>query len=192
MRRFLVIAVFAFASVAMAQEHAAEAGGKRETPEPSIYLKWANFAILAAGLGYLMSKTLPKIFADRTAEIQANINEAQKVKSEAEARAAQMEARLKALGADIEAFRTQAASDMKHEGERIRQETAEQIKKVEQHAALEIESAGQLAQRELRRYSADLALKLAEERIRARLDASVDAALVDGFVDAMGRQGSKN
>jgi hypothetical protein len=37
-----------------------------------------------------------------------------------------------------------------------------------------------------------LALKLAEDRVRAKLDSTSEAALVDGFVAELGRQGSKN
>lgn len=203
MKRLLVIALFAFTFTIMGQEppgepksgeptHAEGATGEHEKAEPDIMWKWINFGILAVGLGYLMAKYLPQVFTDRTAEIQKNITEAQQVKREAEARAAQMDARLKTLAADIETFRTKAAREMKEEGERIRQETAAQIKKVEQHSALEIEGAGKIAQRELVRFSADLALKLAEERVLARLDSSREANLVDGFVEALGRQGSKN
>jgi len=81
---------------------------------------------------------------------------------------------------------------MAHEGERIRLETAAHIKRIESQASVEIESAGKIARRELRQYSAELALKLAEDRVRAKLDSSSEAALVDGFVAELGRQGSKN
>jgi F-type H+-transporting ATPase subunit b len=189
-KKFLVIALFAFTMTLMGQE--AGEHGAVEAAEPSIVWVWVNFVILAGALGYLAVKHLPKIFADRSSEIQKNITEAQQVKRDAEARAAQMEARLKALGADIETFRKQAATEMQQEGERIRQETVAQIKKVEQQAALEIESAGKAATRELRKYSAELALKLAEERVRARLDASSESALVERFVKELGSAGSKN
>ena len=201
MKRLLVIALFAFATALIGQEpakeagepeHAVEAAGEDEAEEPSIMWKWINFAILAGGLGYLMAKILPTVFANRTAEIQKNITEAQQTKREAEARAAQMEARLKALSADIETFRTQAAAEMQQEGERIRQDTVAQIKKVEQQAGQEIEAAGKTATRELRRYSAELALKLAEDRVRARMDAASESTLVDRFVKDLERQGSKN
>ena len=50
---------------------------KQETAEPSKIWQWANFAILAALLGYGIAKTLPAIFRDRTSEIQAR-HEAQR------------------------------------------------------------------------------------------------------------------
>ena len=196
MKRFLLVAVLAAGTTLFAQEGAehAEHGGEEAKGELVVpdSLKWANFAILAIGLGYMLMKLLPKNFAERTAAIQKDITEAQAVKRDAEARAAKVEAQVKSLGADIENFRKESAKEMAHEGERIRQETAAHVQRIGEHAALEIESAGKIARRELRQFSADLALKLAEDRLRAKLDGATDSALVDGFVADLGRQGSKN
>lgn len=204
LKRLLLLAVFAAGTVVYAQEENPHGGAeatseeaikeaeeheKEEAREP---WKWANFALLAVGLGIMLGKMLPKNFAARTAAIQKDIKEAQALKADAEKRAAAVEARVAALGSDIEKFRLEAAKDMAHEGERIRQETAAHIKRVEEQSALEIESAGKLAKRELKQYSAELALKLAEERVRARMDANAEAGLVDSFVAELGRQGSNN
>jgi F-type H+-transporting ATPase subunit b len=161
--------------------------------------KWANFAILAAGLGYLISKHLPPFFVSRTKSIQKDIAEAQQTKREAEKRAAAMEARLSALGAEIERFRVEARAEMEQESARIREETGKQIEKLQQQAEQEIESAGKTARRELKVYAAELALQLAEERIRTRLDAAVEAGLVEDFIHDLngrntltGQEGSRN
>ena len=196
------MAVFACATFmlpsALAQEDAQEGKAEGQAAEhaageePSMLLKVINFGILAVGLFLIGRKAVPAMFRARTEEIQKDIAAAQQTKREADLRAAQMEARLKALGADIESFRQQAAEDMRHEGERLRQETVAQIQRIEEQAAQEIESAGKTARRELRQYAGELALRLAEERVRARLDANTEAALVEGFVAELGRQGSKN
>ena len=193
MRRVLLIALLA-AGTSVAQEptkveskdHAAPAG------DPLILWKWANFAILALGLGYLMAKSLPAFFNSRTASIQKGIAEAQQVKRDAEQRAAATDARVSALGADIEKFRTEASAQMQREGERIQQETERQIAKLKEQAAQEIESAGKVARRELKTYAAQLALELAEQRIRGRLDPTTEAGLIDRFVGDLKRQGSRN
>ena len=90
------------------------------------------------------------------------------MKMDAERRSAEMDARLNALGADIEKFRTQSAAEMQQEGDRISRETAAQIKKIEQQATVEIESVGKTARRQLKEYAGELALGLAEERLRGR------------------------
>ena len=153
--------------------------------------KWANFGILAIALGYGMAKGLPPLFRSRTKEIQQGISEAQQMKQDAEKRSAEMDARLSALGADIEKFRTQSAAEMQQEGDRITRETAAQIKKIEQQAAVELESVGKTARRQLKEYAGELAMGLAEERLRARIDSAAESALVDDFVRDLERQASQ-
>ena len=180
-----LVLLIGFAVSAAAQE-------ATEKNEPGIGWKWANFAILAAGLGVLISKHLPPFFRSRTEDIQKGISEAQRMKRDAEKRAAEMDTRMSALGAEIETFRTQAHAEMEQEGDRIRRESARQIERLQQQAELEIESAGKAARRELRTFAAGLALDLAEQRVKARLDANIETALVDGFVQDLRNQGSKN
>ncbi|HEY1756632.1 MAG TPA: ATP synthase F0 subunit B [Bryobacteraceae bacterium] len=179
---FLLASVICFAQ---------EAPGA-ESSEPGMIWKVVNFAILAAFLGYLLVKNLPPFFISRTASIQKEITEAQKLKKESEERAAAILKRVSTLAADIEAFRVQAHSEMEREGQRIRDEAVIHIQKLNTQAQSEIESAGKTARRELRAYAADLALDLAGQRIRTRLDAGTEAGLVDRFVGDLQRQESKN
>lgn len=195
MRRWLLIPLFAIGTV-LAQEAAEHKTGE-PAGNPDELWKWANFGILAVGLGYLMAKNLPPLFTSRTKEIQKGISESQQMKQDAERRAAEMDARLAALGADIEKFRVESGAEMRREGERIARETAAQIRKIEDQAAVEIDTAGKTARRQLKEYAAKLALGLAEERLRARMDNATESALVDNFVRDLERQntqstGSKN
>lgn len=172
--------------------YAQEKGETVITRDEWIAWKWANFVILAGFLGYLLNKQLPPLFKSRTADIQKDITEAQQQKQAAEKRAAEMDARLSTLGAQIEKFRAESKIEMGQESARIRQETAKQIEKLQKQAEQEIESAGNLASRELSAYAAKLALDLAEQRIRTRLDAGTEAGLVDDFMKDLQHQGSKN
>ncbi len=187
-RALLVFMLLAGANSIYAQAKADEHAEKKDM----LVWQWANFVILAAGAGYLLGKHMPTFFRTRSADIQKDITEAQRQKADAEKRAAEMDARLKSLAADIETFRSQAKAEMEQEGQRIRQDTAQQIEKLQKQAEQEIESKGNLAGRELREYAAKLALDLAEQRIRTRLDAGTEAALVDDFTKDLQQQGSKN
>ena len=184
MKRALILVILSAATLAAADAE----GGASDTF--SLW-RWANFAILAFALGYVMVKFLPPLFTSRTLEIQKGISEAQQMKLDAERRSAEMDARLNALGADIEKFRTQSAAEMQQEGERIGRETAAQIKKIEQQAAVELESVAKTARRQLKEYAGELALGLAEERLRARIDGATESALVDDFVRDLQRQASQ-
>ena len=186
MRRLLFVFVLA-AGLCFAQEATSE---KHE--EDLTLWRWANFALLAGGLGYLLAKQMPALFRSRTEEIQKGIAEAQKLKQEAEARYAEVEKRLAQFGADMEAFRVKAKWEMEQEGKRILDETAAQAKKLEAQAAAEIESAGKLARAKLKEYAADLALDLATQRIKGRMDSGASAGLVDNFIRDLKGAGSKN
>ena len=184
MKRLVLLALFAGMTV-WAQESNGEADSVSGW-------RWANFVLLAVVLGFLVRKHIPPAFRARSSEIQKGIAEAQALKAGAEKRAAQIDARMKSLGTEIETLRTQSKAEMQMEGERIQRETVAVLKKLEDQAALEIESAGKLAQRELKQFAAGLALDLAERRIRARMDGSTEAALVDRFARDLNTQGAKN
>jgi F-type H+-transporting ATPase subunit b len=189
MKRLLLIPLFAIATLVAQEPAEHKESGQAQNSEAM--WKWANFGILAIGLGYGMAKALPPLFRSRTKEIQQGISEAQQMKQDAEKRSAEMDARLNSLGADIEKFRTQSAAEMQQEGDRISRETAAQIKKIEQQAAVEIESVGKTARRQLKEYAAELALGLAEERLRGQMDNARESALVDDFVRDLERQSSQ-
>ena len=191
MRKLLIIGLFALLP-AFAQE-----GGKSEAKEAPdetlVLLKWANFIILAGGLGYLAKKHLAPIFRDKSEEIRKGIADAQALKADADKKIAEIERRVNSLGTEIEKFRTEHAAEMKIEGERIRQETAAAIAKAEQQAAFEVESAGKLARKELKEYAANLAVDQAEQRLRAQLNgSSTEGTLIDNFISDLAQRGSKN
>lgn len=194
MRRLVWIAVLS-AGLCAAQERpeGAKQEASAEQAEDSLQIwRWANFVILAAGLGYLILKSVPAMFRTRTEEIQKGIAEAQKLKMDAEKRAAEMESRMAKIGEEIDAFKVKAKAEMEQEGRRILEETAAQARKMEAQAAAEIESAGKLARASLKQHAADLALDLAAQRIKARLDAGTEEGLVDNFLADLKQQGSKN
>jgi len=188
----LFLALALTVGVAYAQEPDKKEADTAESKDDMLIWKWANFVIMAGGLGYLISKHLPPFLGSRTGDIQKDINEAQAQKAAAEKRASEMDARLATLGAEIEKFRVEAKAEMEREAARIRQETAHQIEKIHRQAEQEIESAASLASRELSAYAAKLSLDLAEQRVRARLDAGAEAGLVDDFTRDLQTQGAKN
>ena len=57
---------------------------------------------------------------------------------------------------------------------------------------MEIESVGKTARRQLKEYAGELAMGLAEERLRSRIDGATESALVDDFVRDLERQASQN
>jgi F-type H+-transporting ATPase subunit b len=144
--------------------------------------KWANFAILAIGLGYLINKNAGPFFAARSQQIRQDMVESQEARRQAEARAAEVDRRLASLDTEIAALRAESQREIQAEAERLSRHTAAEIAKIKAHAEQEIVSAGKAARTELKRYSAELAIGLAEQRLRARITPDIQQALVRGFV----------
>jgi len=160
-------------------EPATKSGGQAEGVSP--VWAWANFAILAGVLGYLIAKHGGPWFAAQSTAIRRGIAEAEEIRKQAEARAAEIDRKLAGLQTEIEALRTAAHSEQAAEAERIRQQTAADLARLKEHAASEIVAAGKAARLELKRYAAQLAIDLAEQKIRRQMTPEVQAALIDGF-----------
>jgi F0F1-type ATP synthase membrane subunit b/b' len=168
--------------MAHAEEAAKHGEGHAEAPMPNeIWWKWANFALLAVGLGYLIKKFAGPFFTDRTYAIQSGIREASAVRADAEARAADIERRVSNLSLEVVDMREKARAEMQREAERIRLETGTAIRKVQAQAEAEIASAAKHATGELRRSAALLALGAAEAQIRARMTPESQREMVDSF-----------
>jgi F-type H+-transporting ATPase subunit b len=197
MKRFLTILIFslALASFLPAQEHegpkkeGAAAQNSSEYPgEKLIGWKWANFVILAAGLGYLIAKNVPPFFRSRTEEIQSGIREASRLKAEADATMAEVERQYATLGTEIESLKTRLKAEMAAEGTRIQQDTEKMLTRIHQQADQEIAFITKAARNELRSHAANLALDLAKGRIANRMNAQTQQGLVSAFVHDLGTE----
>ena len=168
---------------ALAQEH--EGGQKKEesfAEKHEFALKWANFLVLAGLLGYFIGKNAGPFFAARSAGIRQDMDESLRQREQAEAKAADVDRRLANLEKDIAALRGQSETEAQAEAERMAQQTAAEIVKIQANAEREIASAGKAARMALKRYSAELAMGLAEQKVRARMTPDTEDALVQGFV----------
>ncbi|MBX9604229.1 MAG: ATP synthase F0 subunit B [Bryobacteraceae bacterium] len=194
----LLIALAIAAGAALAQEHGAagaaagQAAHAEEHGDPLIWWKWANFAILMVGLGYLVNKNLPPFFHARTQEIRKGIADAARIKSEADAKAAEMDARMARLSADIDALRAEAKQQIAAEGERMQAETRQLIEKIHSAAEQEIAALTRAARMELRAHAAGLAIELAGQRLRGAITPETQGVLVDRFVGSLERARLQN
>jgi F0F1-type ATP synthase membrane subunit b/b' len=191
--RMLSLLVLA-AGIAAAQEHppaappehppaaAAEHGTGEHKQGPSDLWKWANFVLLAGALGYMIGKNAGPFFESRTQQIKRDMLESAAARKAAESRVAEVEQRLANLESEIAALRAESQKELTGEAERMSQQIAAEIAKVQTHSEQEIVAAGKAARMELKRYSAHLAVGLAEEKIRNRMTPGTQAELVQSFV----------
>jgi F-type H+-transporting ATPase subunit b len=170
------------AGPAFAQEGAAEKGKSGLSPTLESVLLWANFAVLVGGLGYLTRKYGAPFLAARSQKISQDIVEAARVRKDAEERAAEVDRRLANLESDLAALRVESQQELKSQRRQSTARGAVEMAKIQERAEQEIAAAGKLARLELKRYSADLAVALAGQKIQARMTPDTQAALVRGFV----------
>ncbi len=190
MKRIVLLFCLTFAfwqMPALAEEgekHAESVGGPHET-----LWKTVNFVILAGLLGYLIGKQAPGLFAARNAQIRKDLDDATTKTAEAEARTAEISRKLAALQTEIDQMRRESRAELEADQERVRQETGRLLEKVNAHARQDIEAAGKAARQDLKVFAADLAVRLAEEQIRSRMNPGAEDALVNAFAeDLRGKQ----
>src|SRR5512140_1296090 len=143
-----------------------------------------NFAVIFFAMAGLMRKMLPGYFRGRTSTIQKGIEEARKMSEDARRRLAEVEGRLSRLAADIAAMQREADENAKAEEQRLVAGGEEERRRIVASAEEEIEMAAKSARRELKAYVAELAVQLAEKKIRVSKD--TDEALVRAFTAEMG------
>jgi F-type H+-transporting ATPase subunit b len=147
-----------------------------------------NFAVVFIFIVVMLRKKLPGYFTSRTAAIQKGIEEARKMSEEARRRLTEVESRLSRLDTDIAAMRNEAEENARAEERRIRATSEEERKRIVSSAEQEISMAANAARRDLKTYAAELAVNLAEEKIRVGKDA--DEALVREFTARLGKDGN--
>lgn len=192
MRCRTLLSRVAFAACVIAVPLLAQEGGESGGGEKPSILIWEvlNFVILAGFLVWLAVKMGGPALRKRGQEIQSGLAAGEKAKADADARAAQVQAQLANLGKEVEAIRTAAKQERDREAERIRRDTQTEMERIRAQAENEIESAGKMARLELQRAAAKMAIQLAEQKVRARMSPEIQAALLQGFLSDLPRNGA--
>lgn len=153
--------------------------------DPNLTCKLINFAILAAGIGYVAVKVLFPAFRKQQGQILETMASAERRAAEVAEEAAAIDRRVAGIGDDIAALRAKAYEEMGTEAERLARETEAAIVKLQRSAELEIASIAKAARQDLKVYSAGLALDLARQRLEARIDGPAQDALIARFAAAL-------
>lgn len=191
MRRFVLSLAFGCALL-FGDVHSANAQSPQEysaidrlTP-----LRWANWLIFAAGLGYLIYRYGPPFFNARSADIQKAIQEATGLKLQGDFRRSEADKKMATLPAEIEKIRRQNEESLAHEHERVLRETEAEIEHIHANIAAEISALRLEGAQRLRRHTAESAIALAERRLRDRLLSEHDNFVPD-FLQAVERDGKQ-
>jgi F-type H+-transporting ATPase subunit b len=165
-------------------EHGAASEGGHEGESGWAFAgKIVNFAILVGTLVYLLRTPLSEYIAKRGTQVRADLDAAEAMKRSAAEQIAEMETKLKALPHELDELKARGQAEIAAEEGRIR-ELAEidRVRLVEQ-ASREIDQQVRVAQRALVEHAADLAVSVAETKIRREITTDDQARLVRTYLD---------
>jgi F0F1-type ATP synthase membrane subunit b/b' len=150
--------------------------------------KFFNLAIFVIALSYVLSRKakLGEVFKARRESIRQELARAQQERDAALLKLKEVEERLGLLDTEVAAIKEQAQREAVAERERIARSTETEITKLSEQASREIEHAGKVAKQELRRYTAEQSVRLAEEIVRREMKPEDDARLIARNIEDLG------
>jgi F-type H+-transporting ATPase subunit b len=169
------------APAAQANAHAETGGGHDESIWPQVG-KILNFAILIGTVVYFARKPLADYLANRGVQVRSDLVAAEEMKKSAAAQIAEMDAKLQALPAELEALKARGQQEIAAEEKRIRELAETERARLLEHASREIEQRTRLARRELVEHAASLAIGVAQTKIRAQITDADQTTLVERYV----------
>ena len=161
-------------------EHAAE--GEHGNPMLDMIARLFNFAILAGTLVYFLKSPLATYLGDRGTQIRSDLVKAADMRTAAAAQLIAIEQKMAALPGELETVRKTGAEEVAAEEARIRQIADSERTRLLEQARREIDARLKLAERELVARTADLAVGIAANRVKATITAEDQARLVDQYL----------
>lgn len=183
MRRTILSTCFCAAlwlSAGIGTAHA-QTPSQQDAAEQESEMKWhlINTAIFAAVLGFGIWKLAPAFFNARSADIQKAIREATGLKMQADLRYSEIDRKMATLSEEVKRMREQSRVEMEREHERRRQETTDELEHINRSVGAEIEAFRAEGRNQIKLQTAQLALGLAERRLREAASSSNDQSFQD-------------
>lgn len=148
--------------------------------------KFVNLGLFVAGLVYLIRTPLTTTFKARREAIRAELIQAENDKQAALADLTATEAKLAGVGTEKSNILKRAEAEAAAEKENIARQTEHEIAKLHGQTEGELNRLAQQSRNELRRFSAEESVRLAEEKLRSKINADNDAKLVKSSIEAIG------
>ena len=145
-----------------------------------------NLLLVAAVLVLLLRKPLANFFARRSEAIRQQLAEAQKARAEAEAKLAEIQSRMSRLDGELQEIAGNSEKEAREEYRRLVAEAERDADKIVGRSRLEIEAMTRTAEQKLKLHAAELAVRLAEEKIRGEISAADQERLLRRFVEKLG------
>ena len=150
--------------------------------------KFVNLAIFVIALVFALRRFfgVPEMFRNRKEGIRAELEKARTERDAALAKLKEVEERLASLDSQVATIKERSMIEAQEERERIARATQDEISKLTTQAQREIENAATVAKKDLRRFTAEQSVRLAEEMIKRDIQPDDDARLFTRNIEEMG------
>ncbi|MCA1560864.1 MAG: hypothetical protein LC804_11550 [Acidobacteria bacterium] len=147
-----------------------------------------NFAVLTGTLVYLLRKPIGAYLQSRATQIRSALVTARSLTDQATRQLAEIDDRLKGLPAEIEALKTRGAQEVAAEEARIRQAADAERQRLLYQMRREIDLQVRVAKRDVTREAGELAVAIAEDRIRRTITSEDQVRLIDRYAAQMRKE----
>ena len=148
--------------------------------------KFINLAIFVGLLVYLVKKPLSDAFKTKREIIRAELIKAEEEKRAAMAKLTEVESKTAQLESEKDRILLTSQVEAENEKRRINEQTESDITKLRNQAEAEVARTKTVAQNQLRKFSAEESVRLAEQMLRKKLGAASDADLVRVGINNLG------
>ena len=163
-----------------------EQGHGKAAHEPSIWVTIArlfNFAVLAGGLFYFLRAPLARHLANRDQQIRGGLLSARETSDRATAQLADLDRRLEALPAEIDALRARGVAEIAAEEKRIQADAEAERARLLDDMQRDVDLRVRVARKMLTERAADLAVALAAQRVKDTITDADQQRLIDRYAD---------
>ena len=168
-----------------ADAHGATAGQNHaEAEHESIWVPIArifNFAVLAGGLFYFLRAPLARHLANRDQQIRGGLLSARETSDRATAQLADLDRRLEALPAEIDALRARGVAEIAAEEKRIQADAEAERARLLDDMQRDVDLRVRVAKKMLTERAADLVVTLAAQRVKETITDADQQRLVDRY-----------
>jgi F-type H+-transporting ATPase subunit b len=153
----------------------------------AVIAKTFNFAVLVGVLVYFLRQPLTGYLNSRITRVREDLVTAAETRETASRQLAEIDAKLKALPAELETLKRRGADEIVAERERIEHAAAAERERLLDHTRREIDLRLRVARRELVEFAATLAVTVASDRIKGSMTPADQARLVDRYAAQLER-----
>lgn len=147
----------------------------------------ANFLILFTALYYFAKDPLKEYLVKRRTEISGSIEQAKKIRAEAENSYQELEYKMEWIEDEITGIESRLREEGERERERLMAEAQKQIARIKNEAEFTARQELKVAEARLREEAIEKALKIAEEVLKQTLSAQDEERLLEEYLEELER-----